>query len=116
MTREPRPTTCPHGNPIPGAGYVQPDTVALAEVGVGERAIVERVPERLEVLDGVLDRLERAGLIPGITVRVIARPDDGTVVVRTGRGDVEVPPDVSRWLLVVPGDLAAISDQLRSPL
>lgn len=109
------PTTCPHGNPIPGAGYVQPDTVVLAEVGIGERAIVERVPERLEVLDGVLERLERAGLIPGITVQVVARTDDGTVVVRTGRGDVEVPPEVARWLLVVPGDLAVISDQLRSP-
>lgn len=110
------PATCPHGNPTSGAGYVQPDTVALAEVGIGGRATVEPFPERPEVLDGALDRLERAGLIPGITVQVIARADDGTVVVRTGRSDVEVRPEVATWLLVVPGDLAAISDQLRSPL
>src|SRR5688572_32316508 len=29
------PTTCPHGNPIPGTGYEAPDSVALSELAVG---------------------------------------------------------------------------------
>src|SRR4051812_49924454 len=28
------PTTCPHGNPIPGSAYSAPDTVALADLDV----------------------------------------------------------------------------------
>lgn len=111
-----RPATCPYGHHVAGSGDVAPETVPLARVGVGERALVGRISERSEVLDGVLDRLACAGLIPGITIEVVARESNGTVVVRTGRGAVEVPCEVATSLGVVPGDLAAISDQLRSPV
>src|SRR3954463_14606944 len=30
-----RPTTCPHGNPIPGSQYLEPTLVPLAEIQVG---------------------------------------------------------------------------------
>ena len=30
-----QPTTCPHGNPIPGSSYREPDTRQLADIGVG---------------------------------------------------------------------------------
>ncbi len=39
------PTTCPHGNPIPGAGYTEPDTVPLSEVGLGHPFTVARITE-----------------------------------------------------------------------
>src|SRR6478735_7762761 len=29
------PTTCPHGNPIPGSKYTEPSTITLSEVAVG---------------------------------------------------------------------------------
>jgi len=36
------PTTCPHGNPIPGSGYTPPDVVPLSEVEVGGQFTVNR--------------------------------------------------------------------------
>jgi hypothetical protein len=42
------PTTCPHGNPIPGTSYEAPDTVALTDLGVGAAFTVSRIPEELE--------------------------------------------------------------------
>ena len=37
------PTTCPHGNPIPGSDYAAPAAVALSDLEVGTgRAIVQR--------------------------------------------------------------------------
>src|SRR5262249_22490003 len=42
------PTTCPHGNPIPGARYEQPEAVALTELAAGDEFTVLRIPEELE--------------------------------------------------------------------
>lgn len=110
------PINCPYVNRIPDPGCGQPRAVPLASIDVGARATIERPPERLDALTGVLDDLECAGLIPGITVELVGRERDGVVVVRTGRGEVRVPSEVAAWLLVVPGDLAVIADRLRSPL
>jgi DtxR family Mn-dependent transcriptional regulator len=51
------PTTCPHGNPIPGSGYEAPPTTSLAAVASGGSFRVERIPEELEFTPGVLDFL-----------------------------------------------------------
>ena len=59
------PTTCPHGNPIPGSGYKAPDTVALSELSVGEDFTVRRIPEALEFTPGLLEFLEEAAIQPG---------------------------------------------------
>jgi DtxR family transcriptional regulator, Mn-dependent transcriptional regulator len=108
------PTTCPHGNPTPRSGYVEPQMVALSDVPVGERVHVERIPERLEVIAGLLDQLERDGLVRGLTVSVIDRRADNATLVRTGRGEIWVDADVSAHLLVTPGDIDRITDELRS--
>jgi len=39
------PTTCPHGNPIPGAGYQAPDAQPLSEIEVGAEFTITRIPE-----------------------------------------------------------------------
>ena len=59
------PTTCPHGNPIPGSNYEAPDTVALSDLGVGAEFTVSRIPEELEFAPGLLDFLEDAAVLPG---------------------------------------------------
>ncbi len=46
------PTTCPHGNPIPGSAYDQPTTIPLATLGVGRGFVVSRIPEELEFTPG----------------------------------------------------------------
>src|SRR5690606_37431006 len=59
------PTTCPHGNPIPGADYVTPTSVPLSEVSVGNGFVVNRIPEELEFTPGLLEYLEESEVLPG---------------------------------------------------
>ncbi len=59
------PTTCPHGNPIPGSRYEAPDAVALAEIPVGNAFTVSRIPAELEFTPGLLEFLEGSDVLPG---------------------------------------------------
>lgn len=75
------PSTCPHGNPIPGADYVAPHAVRLVEVPLGRRFVVSRIPEELEFTAGMLDFLESTRLMPGTGGVVASAGPDGAVVV-----------------------------------
>ena len=60
------PTTCPHGNPIPGSDYKEPKNMAnLNDLPAGADFVVERIPEELEFTDGLLEFLEDAEIKPG---------------------------------------------------
>jgi DtxR family Mn-dependent transcriptional regulator len=76
------PTTCPHGNPIPGSGYRQEDLVALSTLGVGDGFTVTRIPEELEFTPGLLDFLEDNAILPGRSGVLTAASPDGTVTVK----------------------------------
>ncbi|MGF1596420.1 MAG: metal-dependent transcriptional regulator [Acidimicrobiales bacterium] len=79
------PTTCPHGNPIPGTGYFRPDSAQpLADFERDREFIVERIPEELEFQSGQLAYLEQAGLVPGRTGRIRTAAPDGTLTVEIG--------------------------------
>lgn len=76
------PTTCPHGNPIPGSDYVRPlRAMSLVDIGLGGEFRVERIPEELEYQPGQLVYLEQAGLTPGRIGQVLAIAPDGTTTV-----------------------------------
>ncbi len=51
------PTTCPHGNPIPGSGYVAPDSEPLSTIQVGNDFTIRRITEELEFEPGLLEFL-----------------------------------------------------------
>ena len=72
------PTTCPHGNPIPGSAYETPDMVPLANLSVGATFTVRRIPEELEFEPGMLEFLEQSRVIPGSAGIVVARSPKGT--------------------------------------
>ncbi len=76
-----RPTTCPHGNPIPGAGYRQPSLQPLSGLG-DSPMILHRISEELELDSDIMGFLDDSGLRPGATVEVTARTPDGTLTVR----------------------------------
>ena len=62
------PSTCPHGNPIPGAG-VEPETlVRLSQVSVGGKGVLRCVEAEDEQL---LRYVEGLGLVPGALVEVL---------------------------------------------
>jgi DtxR family transcriptional regulator, Mn-dependent transcriptional regulator len=95
------PTTCPHGNPIPGANYEAPDASPLADVAVGDEFTVTRIPEELEFAPGLLEFLEDAALTPGRQGRVTAAEPDGTITVEIGGRRVGVGPFASTRILVL---------------
>ncbi|MCB0966982.1 MAG: metal-dependent transcriptional regulator [Ilumatobacter sp.] len=95
------PTTCPHGNPIPGSDYVELDLVALSDHPVGERFTVKRIPEELEFTPGLLEFLEQSSLRPGSSGVVTAASPDGTLTVDIdGQGIVGVGSFASERILV----------------
>ena len=75
------PTTCPHGNPIPGAAYAAPDAVSLSGIAPGSAFTVTRIPEELEFEPGMLDFLEENSLVPGHSGVLTAISPDGTATV-----------------------------------
>ena len=75
------PTTCPHGNPIPGSDYEAPDAVRLGDLTAGRNFVVSRIPEELEFTPGLLDFLEESSILPGHAGQVTAISPDGTITV-----------------------------------
>jgi len=94
------PTTCPHGNPIPGSRRAakQQTTVQLAAAESGP-VTVARISEKLELDDGSLRLLAGARLIPGCNATVLEHTGGG-VRVRTSAGETTVPPAVAEQMYV----------------
>jgi len=100
MTRLDDPTTCPHGNPIPGSAYEAPDVITLDTVAIGEDFRVERITEELEFTDGMLDFLEESSIIPGSLGEVRSKSDDGTATVVIDGNEVGISHFASTRILV----------------
>ncbi len=73
------PTTCPHGNPIPGSGHRSNLLTPLNTIEVGDSFTVVRISEELEETAGVLDTLEANKMFPGRSGTVTNRGSDGCV-------------------------------------
>ena len=96
------PKTCPHGNPIPGSGYIPPPVTPLSGVPSGSSAPLERISEELELDDDMMGFLDRSGLRPGAMVAVVDRSPSGTLTVRVDGGDgVGLSPFAAERLFVV---------------
>ena len=97
------PTTCPHGNPIPGSG---PDgrraapQVSLAEVAPGEKVRLERITEEVELDMASLEFLDRNGCIPGRDALVRGRADDGTTTLEVEGHTVALAPAICHQVFV----------------
>jgi DtxR family Mn-dependent transcriptional regulator len=95
------PTTCPHGNPIPGSSYSAPETVALSDLAVGSPFTVTRIPEELEFTPGLLEFLEDASVQPGRSGKVTATSPDGTTTIEIDGQHVGIGSFASARILVV---------------
>jgi len=94
------PTTCPHGNPIPGSDYTPADTHPLSGLDVGASFVVRRIPEELEFTPGLLEFLEQSSIVPGRSGTVTAVAPDGTLTVRIDDRHVGVGAFASERILV----------------
>ncbi|MGI8662264.1 MAG: metal-dependent transcriptional regulator [Acidimicrobiales bacterium] len=97
------PTTCPHGNPIPGSSYVVPSSVPLVELAVGDAFTVSRIPEELEFAPGLLEFLEEADVLPGRHGTITASSPDGTTTVQIDGNHVGIGAFASARILVMSG-------------
>lgn len=97
------PTTCPHGNPIPGSAYAAPDTVTLDDLGPGAAFTVTRITEELEFTPGLLEFLEDATVVPGQAGTVTAVSPDGTRTLDIGGRPVGLGSFASARILVTAG-------------
>jgi DtxR family Mn-dependent transcriptional regulator len=94
------PTTCPHGNPIPGSAYEAPDSHPLSSVAVDAAFTVSRIPEELELEPEYLTYLEKSAITPGRRGRVRGAAPDGTVTVEIDGRFVALGPFASNRILV----------------
>ncbi len=95
------PTTCPHGNPIPGSEYAAPITLPLADIAVGSSFTISRITEELEFAPGLLDFLEDANILPGHRGMITASSPDGTLTVEIEGKHVGVGSFASGRILVI---------------
>jgi DtxR family Mn-dependent transcriptional regulator len=83
-----RPETCPHGNPIPGAGVMDHEGVYLDAVTAGEEVVVGRITEEAEADLDLLTYLERHGVGPNTRLSIVAVDSlSGAVTARTKTGN-----------------------------
>jgi DtxR family Mn-dependent transcriptional regulator len=98
------PPTCPHGNPIPGSKHrvdlagLQP----LRAFGPGDRVLLERLTEDLELDLGVMRYFEENGLMPGATLVVSSVAPDGTMTLEADGHRAGIGPELTDNLWVRP--------------
>ena len=82
-----RPTTCPHGNPIPGHSTMRANELRLSTLKAGEAGTITRISEVAQrEAPPLLQYLHERGLHPGRRVLVVAVDEVGrTLQMRAAR-------------------------------
>jgi DtxR family Mn-dependent transcriptional regulator len=96
------PTTCPHGNPIPGSGGREQTLTTLADSRRGDHVRLERVTEQVEIDLDSLAYLSAHGFVPGTEATVSSRAPDGTLILDMDRGarSIALGPALAQQLFV----------------
>jgi len=94
------PSTCPHGNPIPGSGTPRRSLHSLAVSQPGEGIRLERVSETVEADTDTLIYLDRHGFRPGAVAEVKDRAPDGTLTVQVDGVTIAISPGLAEQLFV----------------
>ncbi|WP_026341005.1 metal-dependent transcriptional regulator [Actinomadura atramentaria] len=106
------PTTCPHGNPIPGLDELggHGDDVDVSKLAVmtavassgGSSAVIRRISEQVQGDSDLMLKLKQIGIQPGREV-TLRTTDDGVRVTVEDEPDVperEVPRDIAQHVFV----------------
>ncbi len=96
------PTTCPHGNPIPGLGTLSPEEFPLDQAATGEDLVIQRITEEAEEDADLMRYLEEHGVEPGARMRVREATRFNALVVLDGEhGSVALGQPVAAKLRAV---------------
>jgi DtxR family transcriptional regulator, Mn-dependent transcriptional regulator len=94
------PTTCPHGNPIPGSGGIAVATIVLSDTRQGDHVRLARVTEQVEIDQDSLSYLSSHGFVPGTEATVTSRAPDGTLILDLGARTIALGPALAHQLFV----------------
>jgi DtxR family Mn-dependent transcriptional regulator len=94
------PTTCPHGNPIPGVDATGPAQRPLGEAQPGDEIRLERITESVEHEAASLSYLGEHGLTPGATALIQDRAPDGTLTLVVGEDTIALGPAMTARMFV----------------
>ena len=94
------PTTCPHGNPIPGANGPVLDLIALGSLEPGDKMRLERVTEQVEIDAESLAYLSDHNFVPGANAEVRSKAPDGTLTLELSEGTIALGPLLASQLYV----------------
>lgn len=93
------PTTCPHGNPIPGLGKLAADEFPLDRAETGDEVIIQRITEEAEEDLQLMRYLQEHGVEPGARMKVREATRFNALIVLEGvRGDVSLGSPVAAKL------------------
>ncbi len=99
-TRLDDPTTCPHGNPIPGGALDARTMVLLSDVAPGARVRLSRVTESVEIDNDAMTYLNDQRFITGVHGTVVTRAPDGSMSVQVGTSSVALGATLASNLYV----------------
>lgn len=99
-----RPTTCPHGNPIPVDDVLPPIRGApLDTVAAGTTVVVERISEEANRSINLMEYFEKAGIKPGASIMVKEVTEyAGTMSVLAGKKPFSLGTKAAAMVWVVP--------------
>lgn len=82
------PSTCPHGNPIPGTVQTDHSVVPLSSARPGDQVMLRRVTETVELDDTAMTYLSDNGFITGQSAKVAGKAPDGSLSLTVGKNTV----------------------------
>ena len=94
------PSTCPHGNPIPGTKKSSVSMFALSDAQPGDEVRLERVTESVEIDGDAMAYLVDSRFITGSIAKVKTKAPDGTMSLVVGRDTVALGATLSANLYV----------------
>lgn len=95
------PTTCPHGNPLPGCEEAVKDWAPLTSISTGKTVTIRRIHELAEENAELLAYLETKSLTPGVQATVTETlPFNQTITVKIGDQPVTLGYVAARYIFV----------------
>lgn len=95
------PTTCPHGNVIPGSGATISRAVPLSEMAVPATVRISRIFEQVEEDSGILRFLEQNGIVPEAQIQLVSlSPSDDKITVLVQGNEISIPMALAHRILV----------------
>lgn len=96
------PSTCPHGNRIPGAASRGPKGSPLSDFPAGSRVTLDRIPEMGERDARLLSFMQQHRLVPGAKVAILeVAPSLGIMNLRVGKDEFALGIEAAKKLRVL---------------